>query len=77
MKKILITIENNILYFSYKKNEKINIDLLNTNIISDSEIIFSEDYINENKALVIPFLKELVLINNIDTLTFENINLEN
>lgn len=75
MKKILITIENNILYFSYKKNEKINIDLLNTNIISDSEIIFSEDYINENKALVIPFLKELVLINNIDTLTFENINL--
>ena len=44
MKKVLIKIENNNLTFSYKKgNNKIFIDLLNTNIISDKEHVFSDD----------------------------------
>ena len=49
MKKVLITIENNNLTFSYKKSDnKISTDLLNTNIISDNELVFSDDYIREN-----------------------------
>ena len=75
MKKILIRIQNNQLYFSYKRDKAIREDLMNTNIISDSELVFSDDYITENQKLVIPFFKELCLINNIDTLVFQNIEL--
>ena len=72
VKKIVIHIQNNILYFSYKSGKSIREDLMNTNIISDSEIVFSDDYINQNKNLVIPFFKELCDMNQIDTITFQN-----
>lgn len=72
MKKIVIHIQNNILYFSYKRGKLIREDLMNTNIISDSEIVFSDDYILQNKILVFPFFKELCTMNQIDTLEFQN-----
>lgn len=72
MKKILILVQNNALLFTYKQNHTIREDLMNTNIISDSELVFSDDYIIENKKLVIPFLEELCEMNNIDTVTFSN-----
>ncbi len=75
MKKILIRIQNNQLYFSYKKDKTIREDLMNTNIISDSELVFSDDYIADNQKIVIPFFKELCLMNSIDTLVFQNIEL--
>lgn len=59
MKKILISIKNDSLVFSYKTPTKTNIELLNTNIISDNELLFSEDYIRDNNKMVSLFIKEL------------------
>ena len=47
MKKILINIKDDYLFFSYRTSiNKEQGNLLNTNIISDNELVFSEDYIN-------------------------------
>ena len=44
MKKVLISIKKNYLAFSYRKNTNSEQKkILNTNIISDNELIFSED----------------------------------
>lgn len=76
MKKVLITIENNNLTFSYKKsNEKIFNDLMNTNIISDNELIFSDDYIRENIKIIAVFIKELILQYNINQINVKKIDL--
>jgi len=72
MKKIVILIQNNALFFTYKQNHNIREDLMNTNIISDSELVFSDDYITENKKLVQPFIQELCEMNSIDTVIFQN-----
>lgn len=77
MRKILIHIQNNALIFSYKRNQAIREDLMNTNIISDSELVFSDDYIETNKKIVLPFFKELCSMNSIDTLVFQNSVLAN
>ena len=45
---------------------------MNTNIISNSELIFGEDYIRDNQKVVIPFFQELVAMNKIDTIVFQN-----
>ena len=68
MRKIVISIQNNALIFSYKTSQVIREDLMNTNIISDSELVFSDDYILQNQKLVIPFLEELCEMNSIDTI---------
>ena len=60
MKKILISITDNSLYFSYRSSiNKEQGNLLNTNIISDNELVFNEEYINENEKIVSLFIKEL------------------
>ena len=75
MKKIIISIQNNALLFTYKQNQIVREDLMNTNIISDSELVFSDDYIVENQKLFIPFLQELCEMNSIDTILFQSNNL--
>ena len=61
MKKILIGIKDNALTFKYKKSsDKINNNLVNTNIITDNELVFSDVYIEENKKIVISFIRELI-----------------
>jgi len=75
VKKIVILLQNDALYFTYKQNHTIREDLMNTNIISDSELVFSDDYIKENKKLFIPFIEELCEMNTIDTFVFQNNNL--
>lgn len=72
LKKIIILIQNSTLYFFYRKQGPIREDLMNTNIISDSELVFTEDYILENQKLVTPFLEELCEMNKINTITFQN-----
>ena len=60
VKKILISISNNSIVFSYKtNNSSISNDLINTNIISNNELIFSDIYISENTKILSSFLKEL------------------
>ncbi len=69
MKKILISIKDKTIIFSYKtSNSSINNDLINTNIISNNELIFSDVYISENTKIISSFIKELVLQYNIDNL---------
>ena len=75
MKKILIRINSNTLFLSYKHRQYIREDLVNTNIISDSELIFSDEYITQNLKIVTPFLKELCDMNNIKTLAFQNVEI--
>ena len=59
MKKILISINNSCIHFAYKtNNSQISNDLINTNIISDNELIFSDVYIKENKKIISSFIKE-------------------
>jgi len=77
MRKIVISIQNSTLIFSYKTSQAIREDLMNTNIISDSELVFSDDYIIQNKKLVLPFFEELCEMNSIDTISFQNNNLAN
>ncbi len=72
MKKIVILIQNNALLFTYKKNHVIREDLMNTIIISDSELVFSDDYIEGNHKIILPFFQELCEMNSIDTLVFQN-----
>ena len=76
MKKILINIKEKNLYFAYKsviKEEQNN--LLNTNIISDNELVFSEDYINDNQKIVGMFIKELCVDRDIHSVVISKIEL--
>ena len=58
VKKILISIQNHTIIFSYKtNNSSINNDLINTNIISNNELIFSDIYIQENEKIISSFIK--------------------
>ena len=75
LKKIIINIQNDTLLFSYKRNHTIREDLMNTNIISDSELVFSDDYIVENKKIVMPFFQELCEMYQIKTIVFQNCEL--
>lgn len=76
MKKILITIKGDTLQFRYcQKKEKNNKDLLNTNVISDNELLFSDVYIENNNKIVSNFVKELVVDQNIKNVEVETVAL--
>lgn len=65
MQKILIRVVNNTIRFSYKDSSSKIINLNNTNVISDSELAFSLDYIRDNERIVSLFLRELCQEKNI------------
>ncbi len=69
MIKIRLQINNNRLTFSIRK--RLNTEqknLINTNVISQSELVFSDEYIMQNIKLVHNFIKEIVNDYNIDTI---------
>ncbi len=73
MKKILIKIKDNTLIIK----EKIKLsseykNILNTNVISCNELVFSDDYILNNKKIVETFINELTKNYNIDTVIITN-----
>ena len=72
MKKILIKIKNNTLIFK-EKSKITNQDknLLNTNIISRNELIFSDEYILLNKNIISSFINELCETYKLDTAIIE------
>lgn len=73
MKKILIKIKNNTLIIKEKiKLSEEHKNILNTNVISCNELVFSDEYITNNKKIVATFLNELTKSYNIDTLILEN-----
>ena len=72
MKKILIKINDNSLIF--KERSKLNSEhksLLNTNVISCNELIFSDDYFVANQKIVSNFILQLSEDYNIDTVIIE------
>ena len=72
MIKILIQLKENKLFFQIRRrlnSEQKN--LINTNIISENELVFSDEYIVSNLKLVHTFLKELIKNNNLDTLVIK------
>ena len=76
VKKILISIHNNSIIFSYKtNNSSISNDLINTNIISNNELIFSDIYIEENKKIISSFIKELSIQYNINKVIISKMEL--
>lgn len=76
VKKILISIHNKNIIFSYKtNNSSINNDLINTNIISNNELIFSDVYIKENMKILSSFIKELSLQYNVNKVIISKIEL--
>ncbi len=76
MIKILIQIKDNKLLFSIRRrlnSEQKN--LINTNVISQNELVFSDEYIVENIKLVHTFIKELVQDYNLDTLVIRELDI--
>lgn len=76
MKKILIKIQNNNLVF--KERVKLSTEhknLLNTNVISSNELVFSDDYIEKNPRIISTFIEELCKTYDIDTAVIENYSL--
>ncbi len=76
MSKILFQIKNNKLLVEERKKVKTQEKMLiNTNIISRDELLFSDEYINENKILIHNFIKEIVINYHIDTLIIKEFNI--
>ena len=76
MVKVLIQIKDNKLFFQIRKrlnNDQKN--LINTNIISENELVFSDEYIIQNSKIVHNFIKELVNSNNLNTLVIKESSL--
>ena len=72
MKKYLLLIKKNYLFFSYKEDLERDVEILiNTNVISDNELVFSEEYINSNPKLVTMFINELCETHHITKVSFE------
>lgn len=59
MRKITICIQYDALLFKYRTNKTTNINLLNTTVITNNELVFSEEYIKENKKIVSSFLADI------------------
>ena len=76
MKKILINIKEDSLVFAYRNSiNKEQGNLLNTNIISDNELVFSEEYIKNNQKIVALFIKELCIEKNIHSVIVSKMEL--
>lgn len=72
MIKILIQIKDNKLFFQIRR--RLNTEqknLMNTNIISENELVFGDEYIIQNMKIVHSFIKELVNSNNINTIVIK------
>ncbi len=73
MKKIVIKIKENSLIIKERiklTNEYKNI--INTNVISCNELVFSDEYIINNKKIVTTFLNEIINNYNVNTLIIDN-----
>ena len=72
MKKIAVIIKNNSLSFKYKIKKMDEPNLLNTNVISNNELVFSDEYIMENNKIVSLFLADLVKEQEIKNISISN-----
>lgn len=80
MKKILISINNDTINFRYKidktKEEKdLTKTLMNTNVICNDELIFSDNYLKNNSNIMTSFLTEIIKDKKICKLVIEEFDL--
>lgn len=76
MRKILISLCNDTINFRYKidktREEKdLTKTLMNTNVISNDELIFSDSYLRNNVNIMSSFLSEIIKEKNISKLVIE------
>ena len=72
MKKYLLLIKKNYFFFSYKEDLERDVEILiNTNVISDNELVFSDEYIKNNPKLITMFIEELCQTHNISKVSCE------
>ena len=76
MKKILINIKNNYLIFSfnYISDDEI-ISIVDTNIISDNKLVFSDEYIKDNSHIVGLFFRDLISDQKIKKVIITNLEI--
>ena len=72
MKKITVTIQNNTILFKYRTNKPVEENLMNTNVFNNNELVFSDQYLQENSRIVSLFLNDIVIEKNITELVFSN-----
>ena len=72
MKKITVTIKNDAIFFKYRTNKVVEPNLLNTNVINNNELVFSDKYLIENNKIVSLFLKELIVEKKIKDVIISN-----
>lgn len=72
MKKIAISIENENLIFKYRTKGIVEPNLLNTNVVSDNKLIFSDEYIIQNRNIVSLFIVDLINDYNIKNVVISN-----
>lgn len=70
--KILVQLKDNCMHFKVRKKltEEYK-NMLNTNIISDNEILFSDEYILDNIKIVAPFLNQIAKQSDVDTVCID------
>jgi sortase B len=76
MKKVLISLNNETINFRYKvditrEDRDLTKTLMNTNVISNDELIFSDNYLKSNINIMSSFLGELIRVKNISKLVIE------
>lgn len=77
MKKITICIQDNSLIFKYRTNKPVSTNLLNTNVISDNELVFSDEYLVKNQSIVGLFINDLLKEKNIKNIILTNNDIAN
>ena len=72
MKKITISIQDHSLFFKFRSKKLDDVNLLNTNVISNSELVFSDEYIYKNERLVSLFIHDLIKENKINKIVLSS-----
>lgn len=72
MKKIAIIIKDKSLIFKYRTNKPVEPNLLNTNVISNNELIFSDEYLKDNSKIVGLFISDLAKEKEINEIVVSN-----
>jgi sortase B len=75
MKKINIQIKGPSLFFKYRVKKLDEPNLLNTNIISNNELVFSDEYIANNQKIVSSFIRELIKDEGITNIVVTNMDI--
>ena len=72
MKKITIFIQDHTLLFKYRTNKPVEPNLLNTNVISNNELVFSDEYLLNNVKIVGLFICDLAKEREIKDIVVSN-----